>query len=289
VLAGAVLALLVPAASAQARPLFGVSTDTPGEFATVQSQMKVDIDAPFVAFQGANDFNYYFLRSKAYGTTPMITWEPWNAVTGKSKGISNRDIAKGKADAYLKAMAKQAKKYKKTVYIRYAHEMNGNWYTWSKSPASYRQAWIHVVTLFRKQGAKNVKWIWSPNLNTYESDAQFDKNVKAYWPGSKYVDIIGTTVNRMLVQGSFFQNPEWFFTRFDRLINYDKPMWITESTVNLEDAAAWMPLYHQSILARPWIKAIVWLDSQAPLSPTFGNVTWKLSEQPDIRAQLLFP
>jgi beta-mannanase len=143
VLAAVALACVLPA-SAQAKMIFGVSTDTPGEFQTVQSQMHVDIDAPFVGFKGANDFNYYFYRAKAYGVWLMITWEPWNALNGKNRGVTMNDIAKGKNDAYIKAMAKQAKAYKKPLYIRLAHEMNGTWYPWGKSTSAYRKAWIHI-------------------------------------------------------------------------------------------------------------------------------------------------
>jgi mannan endo-1,4-beta-mannosidase len=286
-LAALMLACVVPA-SAQARVLFGLSTDTPGEFPAVQRQMHVDLDAPFVGFKAAPDFTYYFTRAKAYGVGTMITWEPWDGRTGKSRGITNRDIARGKADAYLKREARQAKAYRKTLYIRYAHEMNGTWYPWGKDPKAYRQAWVHVVKLFRQVGARNVKWIWSPNLNTYESDATFDRNEKQYWPGKRYVDIVGTTINRQLVQGTFYQSPEWFFTRFDRLIDYGKPMWITESNVDLEDMPKWMPLFQQAMIARPWIRGLVWLDTQAPQNPKFGNVTWKLSEQPLVRQYLAF-
>jgi mannan endo-1,4-beta-mannosidase len=287
VLAATMLACVVPA-TAQAKVQFGLSTDTPGEFAAVQRQMHVDLDAPFVGFKAAPDFTYYLTRAKAYGVRAMITWEPWDGRTGKTPGVSTRDIAKGKADAYLKRQARVAKAYRKPIYVRLAHEMNGSWYPWGKDPKAYRAAWVHIVQLFRKAGAKNVKWIWSPNLNTYESDAKFDRNVKQYWPGGKYVDLVGTTVNRQLIQGTFYQTPEWFFTRFDRLMSFNKPMWITESNVALEDMPRWMPLFQQAMLARPWIKGLVWLDTQTPQNPKFGNVTWKLSEQPAVRQYLRF-
>src|SRR3954468_4131696 len=76
VLAATMLACVVPA-TAQAKVQFGLSTDTPGEFAAVQRQMHVDLDAPFVGFKAAPDFTYYLTRAKAYGVRAMITWEPW--------------------------------------------------------------------------------------------------------------------------------------------------------------------------------------------------------------------
>ncbi len=65
-------------------------------------------------------------------------------------------------------------------------------------------------------------------------------------------------------------------------------MWVTESDVALEDMPTWMPLFHNAMLARPWIKGLVWLDTQAAENPKFGNVTWKLSEQPLVRQYLQF-
>lgn len=287
VVAALVVACVMPA-TADAKIKFGLSTDTPDEFRAVQSQMHVDLDAPFVGFKAAHDFDYFFDRADAAGVSPMITWEPWNPVRRKDTSVTMRAIAKGRYDTYLKRQAKLSKRYRKTVYVRLAHEMNGTWYPWGRSSKDYRAGWIHVVKTFRKAGASNVKFIWSPNTNTFEDDAAFDRHAHRFWPGARYVDIVGSTITRMKVQGSYYALPGWFFKRFDRLRAYGKPMWITESTVNLEDMAAWMPAFHQAVLARPWIEGIVWLDSQTPRNPKFGNTTWRLSEQPVARQFLSF-
>jgi beta-mannanase len=53
--------------------------------------------------------------------------------------------------------------------LRFAHEMNGNWYPWSEgvngnAAGQYVPAYRRVVTLFRSVGVTNVTWVWSPKV-----------------------------------------------------------------------------------------------------------------------------
>ena len=68
--------------------------------------------------------------------------------------------------------------------IRFGHEMNGDWYGWSGQPAAYVAAWRHVVSVFRGEGAANVKWVWSPNVDN--GDYPFAR----YFPGDSWVDYV---------------------------------------------------------------------------------------------------
>ena len=91
---------------------------------------------------------------RATGQTPMITWEPYEQ--------SLSAIASGAYDSYLRESAQVAKNWGSTVMIRFAHEMNGNWYPWGSgktSPETFIAAWRHVVSIFRSEGATNVKWV----------------------------------------------------------------------------------------------------------------------------------
>jgi hypothetical protein len=219
----------------------------------------------------------------------MISWETWDArerIPSKrvkpAAGLSPRSIALGKQDRYIKRQARYIKSYKRTVYLRFDHEMNGNWYPWSGSSKNYKLMWIHTYKIFRKLGVKNAKFIWSPNLNTYEQDGVFDQRVKSYYPGDKYVDVIGSTITRVQAQGSCYQSPAWFFMRLDRLraLFPKQPLWITESLVDLEELQTWMPYFRQEIDARPYIRAVNWLSTTGPQQPSFGNMNWALSDQP---------
>jgi len=299
------LAGAVPASASAAQ--FGLSTENPDVFRTVQGQMPVQYWSPFVGWRGADGWERYLTTAKSYHVRPFISWETWDArtrVAGGRKprsphGLSTKAIARGDQDKYIYEQVRAAKHYKRTIYVRLDHEMNGNWYPWSNGNAKdYVAMWKHVWNIFHRQHVRNVKWIWSPNLNTYESDAVFDARVKRYWPGAKYVDIIGATVTRVQVQGGtlvandpnngYYQGPGWFFQRLDRLAVFrgTKPFWITEALVDLEEMQAWMPGFRTEVDARPWIKVVNWLSTSGPQTPSFGNMNWALSQQPFARAYL---
>lgn len=75
--------------------------------------------------------------------------------------------------------------------IRVGWEFNGNWFPWSASydPAGFKAAYRHVVGVFRSV---------SP---TFRYDLSASSGVPAnwsrYWPGSRYVDMVGLDVYDM--------------------------------------------------------------------------------------------
>jgi beta-mannanase len=76
--------------------------------------------------------------------------------------------------------------------LRFAHEMNGNWYPWSEQrngnrPGDYVRAWRHVHALFDRVGARNVIWVWSPNIIR----AVPGVSLRALYPGDQWVDWVG--------------------------------------------------------------------------------------------------
>src|SRR3712207_6003486 len=99
-------------------------------------------------------------RAHEAGAVPLITWEPWNR--------NLRALARGDHDGYLRSSARQAVDFGKPILLRWAHEMNGDWYPWSpgrdgNSAADYINAYRHIVRVFRNAGADNVKHVWGPN------------------------------------------------------------------------------------------------------------------------------
>jgi hypothetical protein len=126
----------------------------------------------------------------SHGTGVMMTWQlfksGWSGET-----IALPDIAAGNYDTQLRAAAQQAKTLPFEVMIRFAHEMNGDWYPWRPGgPAgnvgsNYVDAWRHIVDLFRAEGATNVKWVWSPNVD-YDGTYPFEQ----YFPGDDWIDYV---------------------------------------------------------------------------------------------------
>ena len=103
-------------------------------------------------------------------SVPEITWEPWDSTQGLYKSqprYALRNIVGGKFDAYIRTWARALAAYGKPVRLRFAQEMNGNWYPWGagtngNTPAEFVQAWRHVHDIFTGAGATNVQWVWSP-------------------------------------------------------------------------------------------------------------------------------
>jgi endoglucanase len=123
----------------------------------------------------------------AIGAVPMITWDP--AVNGI--GLPLDKVASGKYDSYIRAAAAEARRFKRRVYIRLGHEMNLHGSPWGPghvgdSPKAFVAAWRHVVTIFRRRGARNVEWVWSPNVNC-DGKCPFTK----YYPGNRWVAWVG--------------------------------------------------------------------------------------------------
>ncbi|MET0990715.1 MAG: glycosyl hydrolase [Glaciihabitans sp.] len=125
------------------------------------------------------------------GATSLITWEPWRWGAGVDQAAySNANIAAGKHDAYLRQWGAALASWGKPVMLRYAHEMNGNWYPWADGvngnpSGSYVAAWRHVHDVLEAQGASNVQWVWSPNIPFGGASA-----LGTVFPGSSYVDIV---------------------------------------------------------------------------------------------------
>ncbi len=153
-----------------------------------------------VYLQWGNEYNSrltpeFFQVFQRRGVTPMITWEPWNPSMGvNQEEYSLATIISGKHDEYIRQSARAIANYNNPVFLRFAHEMNGNWYPWSgtvngNSPEQYALAWKHVVAIFRSEGVVNVTWVWTPNAGSVPNT---QNNVLAsYYPGDEYVDWVG--------------------------------------------------------------------------------------------------
>ena len=134
--------------------------------------------AKFESFSRRRTLDEYAAESRRQGIHRMlVSWEPWtpvpaaHGVDAQSKpqpGYRNLDIARGAQDRYIMRFARSLARYPGTVWLRYAHEMNGYWYPWSRDARAYRWAWRRIVRLFGVAGAGNVRFVWSVNANLYE-------------------------------------------------------------------------------------------------------------------------
>ncbi len=204
-----------------------------------------------------------------YGAIPHIVWEPW--YWGDKDKVKLKDIIAGKWDNYIRSWAKGVKEFGHPIFLRVGHEFNIEGYPWGivnndKNPEIYIKAFRHVVDIFKREGAKNARFVWAP-MNYSFPDEPWNDWVKAY-PGDDYVDWIGFDgYNWGKAQSwSDWQVLKYLFrdqARRARKLWPSKPIMIAEfaSTEQGGDKAAWIrdiPGYLKTSMRD--IDAIVWFD-----------------------------
>jgi beta-mannanase len=206
------------------------------------------------------------------GRTPMITWQPTQEhVNGFDQPqFRLARIAHGDFDAYIASWARGLRDTGVRIYLRPMHEMNGGWYPWGglvngNSPRLFKVAWRRMHRIFAATGARNVRWVWSP-LNV-DVPATRANRMERYYPGRKYVDVLGMTGYNWASpapDGGGWRSFRRVFARpYKRLRHLGhQPIWITEVGVDASggDKAAWVRDMFST--ARRWkrLRAIVWFN-----------------------------
>jgi hypothetical protein len=145
----------------------------------------------------------------ANGSIPMITWEPWDGTMAGGKRFSDiRNTTLGSLGFtpdqafgyFIDYWAGAFKTFNKPVLLRFAHEMNGNWYPWSvgrtdvpngPTAADYIATFRYVVSRFRDYGCDKVKYVWTPN---FDIGPAWPLDIATVYPGDAYVDYVGADV-----------------------------------------------------------------------------------------------
>lgn len=126
---------------------------------------------------------------------PCITWEPISLGSGHEEMILIEEL--GEYENYIQEMAEQIRHWGKPLIIRLAHEMNLSRYHWGTSkeqfgphsPETYIKMFRHVVDIFRKENVTNALFAFCPNVDSIPNESW--NQVKNYYPGDAYVDILG--------------------------------------------------------------------------------------------------
>jgi mannan endo-1,4-beta-mannosidase len=216
------------------------------------------------------------------GMLPLISWEPWDyrkespvpTLRGDQPAYSLSNIIDGRYDRYIRSWAEGVKSLGYTIAIRFAHEMNGYWYPWGvfangNRISQYVVAWRHVHDIFTETGARNVIWVWSPNIiwNSFT-------DLASLYPGDSYVDWIGLS--------GYYGTPgmgdyKSFDEIFDRTIGElrtftTKPLVITETgATNVSGLMAhWITQMFEELPGQTGIIGIIWFEA-------FDVIDWKVA------------
>jgi hypothetical protein len=284
------------ASSAQARPLsrtFGVYVD-PWHLDEWAAHVGVrpQLVAKFEAFSRKRTLDDFIAESVRRGVREiLVTWEPWAPVPTSlgvlkqslpQPGFRNVDVARGAQDPYIRRFARSLASFHGIVHLRYAHEMNGTWYPWSRDAAAYKRAWRHVVRVVRSAGAMNVRFAWSVNLTLYEPFDVWLRHLNAYWPGARYVDEVGATMINF--GGTKNYDVARFAPRLRALRwSYGKPVIIAEANTSFDGRVQWLQDLGRMLASMPWVRTLVW--SQLPSrgkahTPGLGIVDWDVQRDP---------
>ncbi|MCB9159062.1 MAG: hypothetical protein H6644_04250 [Caldilineaceae bacterium] len=218
----------------------------------------------------------------ARGATPMLTFMSIPASGNNPNGCGDRNwnldsIIDGDHDSYLRTFAQQVAEFDHTVLFRWGHEMNLVEYSWSgycngQDTQKFIEAYRHIVDIFRRQGADNVRWIWSPNYQSWPVEPWNDMH--NYYPGDEYVDWIGLVGYNW---GESRSDSGYRWATFDYLFDDvlrdmaarypDKPVMLADFASVEDDGgdkAAWITDAFAQMASYSNLQAVVWHNFDPP-------------------------
>jgi hypothetical protein len=162
---GGLSGLLVPAQGA----LLGSFVGT-GTIADLEGLLGRRLAISHNFYGWSDDYTGWIRTTLQSGYIPLVTWEAW--INGGA-GIPLDDIINGAHDAMIRSRAQSSLALGQKFFLRWGHEMNGNWYPWdgfhnganAAAATKYIAAYRHIHDIFVNAGATNVLWVFSPTAS----------------------------------------------------------------------------------------------------------------------------
>ena len=276
-----------PSQSPQSR-LFGLAATGLDDATLQRSQAAaqtlgkhLDVLTVYDAFSWENPLPTALLDAvTSAGCTPELTWEPWDPGAGKHQAAyTAAQIAGGRYDIYVRGWAQQAAAYGRRFLLRFAHEMNGDWYPWSVgapggSPPDYVAAYRRVRGIFDDAGAKYVQWVWCPNVIINGNTEAITQS----YPGDQFVDIVGVDgYNFGDLPGHQWTAPADLFANTLALVTKlapGKQVWINEVGCGDRggDKVRWISDFIAWLVTTD-VRALIWFE----VNGTGGDPDWRLT------------
>ncbi len=195
------------------------------------------------------------------------------------KRFSLQNIIEGKFDKELREWARDAKADNIPLLADFAVEPNGNWFGWSgvlngggktdgygnanypDGPERYRDAYRHIIDIFRSEGVKNITWFFHYNYQSFPNKEW--NQPKYYYPGDDYIDWVGfslygaQTVSEDWDDLMFSKQLKEFSASF-KTIKTKRPVALLEFGVTdghpEGNKSAWFKDAFKTILSNPYMK-----------------------------------
>jgi beta-mannanase len=196
----------------------------------------------------------------AHRQIPMISWSPGGTTTASA-------IVSGSQDALITRTARDMKALRKKLFVRLAYEMDQppGHPRYIGTPDEFVPAWRHVVRIFRRVGASNVRFVWCAIAANFKTG-----RAQAYYPGDRYVNWIAADGYNWYPARGKWAGYRTIFSSFYRWgSGHGKPLMIAE-TGSMEDPhtaghkAHWLTRARRWVHAHGHLKALVYFDSVSP-------------------------
>jgi hypothetical protein len=225
---------------------------------------------------------YAFDNIRNHGSIPFFTWGSQSVPsTDNEPNFQLADVLAGTYDGHITSFATAAKSWGHPFFLRFNHEMNGDWFPWSEGvngnqPGQYAAAWRHVHDIFTSVGVANASWVWCPNVDPNNMWTP----LSGLYPGDEYVDWTcldgynwGPTKGGWVSFDSLYQST---YQSITTSIAPSKPMIIGEigSTENGGSKAVWISDMFTRLPAYPKIRGFVWEDSNV------DSMDWPIESAP---------
>lgn len=217
------------------------------------------------------------------GAEPIVSWEPRCWTDDRSPAVMKALLA-GALDDYIYRWADEIGEWGRHVFIRLAHEFNGDWYPWTPAggtpPAAYVSAWRHVHDIFTERNVGNVDWIWAPTAVAAAG------TLSDWYPGHEYVDVLGVdgyNWGTCLSATSWISPEQLFGATLDELrsIGSDKPILIAEvgCAESGGSKAEWIAAFFEFLRRQSDVVGFVWFDHAK-------ETDWRIESTPESAAAM---
>ena len=174
------------------------------------------------------------------GVQSKLTDEQWKNLTTPGSEIYN---AWKKQMDIIAGYLKQLQDAKIPILFRPYHENNGTWFWWGGRPgeSGFIALWKQLFEYYTKEcKLNNLIWVWS-------SDKPWP-GVESFYPGDKFVDIVGSDIYPVKDTSVVFRQ-EWWVTM--KKMAGNKPLALTENS------AITSP---EILKKQPWLWFMTWDD-----------------------------